>query len=129
VELFTAHVSRTPPEGLWNGVFNRITAPEPAREPLLRWPPLLGWPTLRTWPGRGLAMAAVAAVVAAVMAFPRPEAGPSATEPVGWAQPDPEAVALIRQRALTQAESPFGSRALWEFETVPVRASEPGAGL
>jgi anti-sigma factor RsiW len=120
--LVTVHAARTPPEGLWNGVYNRITVPEPAR-------PLVPWPLLRGWPGRGLAVAAAAVAVAAFLAFPRPPTNPGGTGVRVAAPATAEAAALVRQRALTQAEGPFGSRALWEFETTPARRGGPGAGL
>jgi len=114
--LFCDHGCLNPPPGLWNGVANRLAAGEGAREAFSP----LAW--LWRGPWRGLAMGtATAAVIAGVLFFrPEPPAGPL---PKPTSQP--EVMALVRQRALAAAESPFGDRAAWELQAA---ASARGAG-
>src|SRR5262245_57699855 len=60
VRLFQTHASGTPPEGLWHGIRNRITQPEPA--PRRAW----DWSLFRGTPARGLALATAVASVAGI---------------------------------------------------------------
>jgi len=90
-----------PPAGLWNGVYNRITAArKPGRKGLLD--------GLLITPRRALSLAAAAAVVAGAVIFgvsthpPRPESAARA--------PEPATVEYIQDHASAAAYDAFADR-------------------
>jgi len=101
-----------PPTGLWNGVFNRITAEEPAPRRGLAWP--------RLWahPRRAMASAVAAAALAGGVWFATTMGGFS---PHGPDVEDVELVGAVREHALASSEGIFADRA--GLESLAVLAS------
>src|SRR5262245_55145283 len=113
VQLVRVHAPVEPPADLWDRGQQQLIAEriqQPARPPF---GPSSFWSIFSGWGGRGLALAGVAAAVAAAIFFPRPGTD-SLPPPV---PPDREVAALVRQRAMTEAESPVGSGVVWEMQS------------
>jgi hypothetical protein len=116
--LVVAHAALTPPPGLWNGVFNRLTAGEEAVA-RLSW-----WDRLWHGPRRALVMG-MATVAAAACALLFQGGRPIDLKSLP-ASKDQEVMALVRQHALSAAESPFGDRAIWEIQAARSAREAPG---
>ncbi len=122
MELVVLHASHTPPEGLWNGVFNRMSAGDRGDRFATPWWKVPFLNARRAAAGFALGTA----VAAAALAVMWPRGGTNGIEPP-LASTDPEVRALVRQHAMTSAESPFGDRAAWEVIIAPKGAPDQGS--
>jgi anti-sigma factor RsiW len=106
-----------PPPGLWNGVYNRIMADEPAPARSFAWP--------RLWahPRRVMASAVAAAAIAGGVWFATTLGGfPTVTSD----QADVELVGAVREHALASSDGIFADRA--GLESMAVLASYQTGG-
>jgi hypothetical protein len=119
VALFEQHGALTPPPGLWNGVYNRLTT-DTAPAPLHAWSGFRApWNWLFQRPARAFAAGAAFLAIVAGLTFGPP--GSETPPPPGPASAGLSV--LMRQHALTQAEASLGERAVWEEQAGPATAA------
>ena len=96
--------SREPPPQLWNGVYNRITAPEAAHAAPNLWERLWGVP------GRLIAGTATGFAAAALLAgllLPSPQPIPRVKDPTRGATPTVQSATAIQQHAMLAGFEPL----------------------
>jgi anti-sigma factor RsiW len=96
--------SREPPPHLWNGVYNRITAPEAARTVPGLWERLWGVP------GRliaGTVTGFAAAALVAGLLLPSPTPVPNRGDPAGRPMPTAQSATAVQQHAMLAGFEPL----------------------
>lgn len=121
IDLVEEYAFKSPPPGLWNGVYNRITEGDPAPARVSPW----AWLWQR--PARALTLGCAAVAVAAGM-FIFPGDGSLDSTPTAHSL-DPQIASFVRQHALTAAGSSLGDRAAWELEAARSARLEDGSSL
>jgi hypothetical protein len=120
MSLVEVHLAIAPPQDLWDGIVHRIRTGEDFPERFSLWVWLRGGPNGRGLAFAGAGLAAATACMALLLWQSRVPEAPL--------QSDSSVSAMVRQHAMTAAESPFGDRAAWELLAAP-RARADGSSL